>query len=112
MLRVGNKKFFFFSCRITLTFAFLQVARSDSWWAKKSAVEFLQVFIFRNMFTVLSDSRWTKETTDIVLEMLEDDRVEVREKAAEVLGGLLHCDFISDTAPLLVTKRFLTDDRF
>ncbi|KAL0269474.1 UNVERIFIED_CONTAM: hypothetical protein PYX00_007188 [Menopon gallinae] len=78
-----------------------KVARSGSWWAKSSVVEFLQVFIFHNMFTVLNDSKWTKETTDIVLEMLQDERLEVREKAAEVLGGLLHCDFISNTAQLL-----------
>lgn len=29
-----------------------------------------------------------------VLLLLSDERLEVREKAAQVLGGLLHCDFL------------------
>jgi proteasome activator subunit 4 len=55
------------------------------------------------MSLVLSNPVWVEETTDIVLKMLEDERLEVREKAAEVLGGLLHCDFITDTEKLLVS---------
>ena len=33
---------------------------------------------------------------NMVSKALKDDRVEVREKAAVVLGGLLHCDFIDE----------------
>ena len=35
--------------------------------------------------------------------MLKDERVEVREKAGKVLGGLLHCSFLSkeESAKLL-----------
>lgn len=55
------------------------------------------------MSLVLSSTEWTTESTAIVLKLLEDKRVEVREKAAEVLGGLLHCDFINNTDELLVS---------
>ncbi|KAK6639500.1 hypothetical protein RUM43_007773 [Polyplax serrata] len=77
------------------------VAQSGSWWARSSVVVFLQVFIFHNMSLVLSIPEWANESTQIVLNLLEDKRVEVREKAAEVLGGLIHCDFISNTNVLL-----------
>jgi hypothetical protein len=39
----------------------------------------------------------------IVLRLLEDDWLEVREKASQVLGGLLHCDFIESTEDLIVS---------
>ena len=32
--------------------------------------------------------------TSTVLLLLADERLEVREKAAQVLGGLVHCDFL------------------
>ena len=38
-----------------------------------------------------------------MLRLLEDDWLEVREKASQVLGGLLHCDFIESTADLIVS---------
>ena len=38
-----------------------------------------------------------------MLWLLEDDWLEVREKASQVLGGLLHCDFIESVADLIVS---------
>jgi hypothetical protein len=43
------------------------------------------------------------QVSDIVLRLLEDDWLEVREKASQVLGGLLHCDFIESTDDLIVS---------
>jgi proteasome activator subunit 4 len=40
--------------------------------------------------------------TGLVLRLLRDERLEVREKAAQVLGGLLHCDFVAASSDLLV----------
>lgn len=45
------------------------------------------------------------QVLDIVLRLLEDDWLEVREKASQVLGGLLHCDFIESTDDLIVSCR-------
>lgn len=39
----------------------------------------------------------------MVEKLLENERVEVREKAGEVLSGLLHCGFISNPTDLLVS---------
>lgn len=42
----------------------------------------------------------------IVLSLLEDSQPEVRVKAAKVLSGLLHCQFILEPMELLVSDRF------
>ncbi|XP_021936150.1 proteasome activator complex subunit 4B-like isoform X2 [Zootermopsis nevadensis] len=78
-----------------------KVSESASWWARSSCVEFLQVFVFHNMATVLSKQVWAHEVVDIVLRLLEDDWLEVREKASQVLGGLLHCNFIESPDDLI-----------
>jgi proteasome activator subunit 4 len=78
-----------------------KVSESVSWWARLSCLEFLQVFVFHNMAIFLSQQAWVHKVQDIVLRLLEDDWLEVREKASQVLGGLLHCDFIGSTADLI-----------
>lgn len=44
------------------------------------------------------------QVVDIVLRLLEDDWLEVREKASQVLGGLLHCNFIESPDDLIVSS--------
>ncbi|PNF36512.1 hypothetical protein B7P43_G15901 [Cryptotermes secundus] len=78
-----------------------KVSESISWWARSSCLEFLQVVVFHNMATILSKQVWIREVLDIVLQLLEDDWLEVREKASQVLGGLLHCNFIESTDDLI-----------
>ncbi|XP_039314531.1 proteasome activator complex subunit 4 isoform X3 [Solenopsis invicta] len=77
------------------------VSEHSSWSTRFSSLEFLQVLIFHNMSIVLSDVSWVNSVKDIVLCLLEDNCVEVREKASQVLGGLLHCTFITDQEELL-----------
>ncbi len=48
------------------------------------------------MPTILSRPEWADRVTATVTKALADDRVEVREKAAVVLGGLVHCRFINE----------------
>lgn len=78
-------------------------SRSTFWSARVSCLEFLQVLVFHNMSILLSDEMWIRVIQDIVLHLLEDERLEVREKAAKVLGGLLHCTIISNPEELLVS---------
>ncbi|KYM97994.1 Proteasome activator complex subunit 4 [Cyphomyrmex costatus] len=88
---------------IALT-AVKKVSEHSSWSARFTSLEFLQVLVFHNMGTILSNTLWINCVKDIVLHLLEDDRLEVREKASQVLGGLLHCTFITDQEKLLATK--------
>lgn len=78
-----------------------QISKMSSWSARRSVIDVLQVLVFYNMTIILSEEKWKTKTQDIVLRLLEDSVVEVREKAAEVLCGLLHCSFLTATEELL-----------
>ncbi|XP_063231181.1 proteasome activator complex subunit 4-like isoform X2 [Bacillus rossius redtenbacheri] len=81
--------------------SFHKTSKSVSWCARLTCLDFMQVMVFHNMPTFHSSSSWVQQISDIVLTLLEDDWLEVRVKAAQVLGGLIHCDFISNPLSLL-----------
>lgn len=87
---------------ISLT-AVKTLSEHSSWSARFTSLEFLQVLVFHNMGIILSNVSWMNCVKSIVLQLLEDERLEVREKASLVLGGLLHCTFIADVEELLVS---------
>lgn len=78
-------------------------SKSSSWLMRVSNTEFLQVWLFHNMSTVLSNERYITTVRDIILRLLEDTRVEVRENAAKVLTGMLHCSILPNEQGLLVS---------
>lgn len=77
------------------------VSLMASWSARLSVIDFLQVLSFNNMAIVLSRDEWVQQVQTIVLRLLGDPVLEVRIKAAQVLGGLLHCQFLPSTDKLL-----------
>lgn len=78
-----------------------EVSLMSSWTAKLAVLEFLQAMAFHNMAVVISRDEWVAKVKTIVLRLLEDASLEVREKAAQVLGGLIHCSFLPATDELL-----------
>lgn len=98
-----------------------EVSLMSSWSARLAVIDLLQVLVFNNLGIVLSRDEWVAEVQTIVLRLLEDSVLEVREKAAQVnlalkvcltrlhlmfsnskvLGGLLHCSFLPATDKLL-----------
>lgn len=80
-----------------------KMSRSTSWSARAAVLTFLEVHVFYNMGVILSNQEFVDSVLGIVLELLQDERLEVREKAGQVLGGLLHCTFISEQDILLVS---------
>lgn len=78
-----------------------EISKMSSWSARRSVIDVLQVLVFYNMTIILSNEGWKAKVLEIVLRLLEDNVVEVREKAAEVLCGLLHCSFLTATDELL-----------
>lgn len=78
-----------------------EVSLMSSWSARLSVIDVLQVLVFNSMPIVLSQDAWVQHVQTIVLRLLEDAVLEVREKAAQVLGGLLHCAFLPATDQLL-----------
>lgn len=77
------------------------VSLLSSWSARLAVIDVLQVLVFNNMPIVLSRDDWVQQVQTIVLRLLEDAVLEVRVKAAQVLGGLLHCSFLPSTDKLL-----------
>ncbi|OAD56880.1 Proteasome activator complex subunit 4 [Eufriesea mexicana] len=76
-----------------------KMSKNVSWWTRSACLEFLQAWVFYNMYTFLSNPMWVTCVKDIVLHLLEDERVEVRKTAGNVLSGLVHsiigmCAFI------------------
>lgn len=78
-----------------------EVSMLSSWSARLAVIDVLQVLVFNNMPIVLSHEEWVQKVQSIVLRLLEDSTLEVRIKAAQVLGGLLHCSFLPSTDKLL-----------
>jgi len=86
--------------------AITQVSKSGSWKARASVLELLQVTVFLNMPSFLSSGSWVDQVMDVVENCLKDERVEVRSKAGQVLGGLLHCNFVSQERQDSLLKSF------
>ncbi|XP_053659354.1 proteasome activator complex subunit 4B-like [Anopheles marshallii] len=78
-----------------------EVSKMPFWSARRAAIDVLQIQVFYNMTIILSRPEWKAKVQEIVLRLLGDNMIEVREKAAEVLCGLLHCSFLTGTEELL-----------
>ncbi|RWS28736.1 proteasome activator complex subunit-like protein [Leptotrombidium deliense] len=72
----------------------IEISTSNSWHARSALAKFLQYMVSSNLFTIMSDMKLVHDIKSLVLTLLEDERIEVREKAAQALGDLIHCEFI------------------
>ncbi|GIY87913.1 proteasome activator complex subunit 4 [Caerostris extrusa] len=79
------------------------IASGNSWHSRVTAAAYLQTMVFSNLFTVMNNETWKLEIYDMVLKLLQDENVEVRESAAETLCGFLHCEFFKISDELLNT---------
>lgn len=86
-----------------------KVTRSSSWRARSAMLEFLQVMVFSNLPSFLALPNEANVVMNIVSSLLKDERIEVREKAAKVLGGLLHCSFIPPDQSAKLAEKFKLD---
>lgn len=78
-----------------------ELSHHTSWSVRLSIIDIMQVLVFNNMAIVYSRIEWIEKVQSIVLRLLEDNVLEVREKSAQVLGGLIHCSFLPATEKLL-----------
>lgn len=56
----------------------LQISRSSSWHARYTVLTYLQIMVFYNLFTFLSDAKAVSDVRALVLRLLEDEQLEVR----------------------------------
>ena len=91
---------------------------STSYKTKLSVMEFLQTVVFTNFSSFVSNIDFRTEVTSFVTSLLTDSHITVRQKAAKILGGLLHSgtDILSEVSfsikyfqPGFVSEEALTD---
>jgi len=67
---------------------------SPKWHCRRSGIEFIQNFVFSNMFNVRP---YAEQIHKIIFKCLFDDQIEVRILSCETLSGLYQCGFIEVT---------------
>ncbi|KAI4905889.1 hypothetical protein NFI96_014094 [Prochilodus magdalenae] len=72
-----------------------EISRSSSWHARYTVLTYLQSMVFYNLFTFLSEPKAVSQVQALILKLLEDEQLEVREMAATTLSGFLQCNFLS-----------------
>ncbi|KAE8280512.1 Proteasome activator complex subunit 4B [Larimichthys crocea] len=80
--------------------ALQEIAGSSSWHARYTVLTYLQIMVFYNLFTFMSDQKAVNNVRALVIRLLEDEQLEVREMAATTLSGFLQCNFLSMDAPM------------
>uniref|UniRef100_A0A8C4NHQ0 Proteasome activator complex subunit 4 C-terminal domain-containing protein n=1 Tax=Eptatretus burgeri TaxID=7764 RepID=A0A8C4NHQ0_EPTBU len=71
-----------------------KVVACGSWHARYTVLPFIQTLIFYNLFIFLASESAVAALRQLVLQLLQDEQLEVREMAATTLGGLLQCGFL------------------
>uniref|UniRef100_UPI0037E980D1 proteasome activator complex subunit 4B-like n=1 Tax=Semicossyphus pulcher TaxID=241346 RepID=UPI0037E980D1 len=70
-----------------------EMAGSRSWHARFSVLTYLQIMVFYNLFTLLSAPAEVLCIRELVMQLLLDEQLEVRDMAGTTLSGLLQCQF-------------------
>lgn len=70
-----------------------QIASNNLWHPRRSILEYLQVMIFANLFAIASNAKFVSDVKELVLSLLADEQLEVRETAAATFSGLVHYGF-------------------
>ncbi|XP_028325388.1 proteasome activator complex subunit 4A isoform X1 [Gouania willdenowi] len=90
-----------YSEQIPMVLSVLQeIAGSSSWHARYTVLTYLQIMVFYNLFTFMSGLKLVTNVRSLVIKLLEDEQLEVREMAATTLSGFLQCNFLSMDAPM------------
>lgn len=55
----------------------LQIAGSSSWHARYTVLTYLQIMVFYNLFTFMSDQKAVNNVRALVIRLLEDEQLEV-----------------------------------
>uniref|UniRef100_H2Z3X1 Proteasome activator complex subunit 4 C-terminal domain-containing protein n=1 Tax=Ciona savignyi TaxID=51511 RepID=H2Z3X1_CIOSA len=70
------------------------ISTSRSWHARHSILPYIQVFVYNNLFLLSSNQECMEAIKKVVLNLLEDERLEVSKMASVTLSGLLQCGAI------------------
>lgn len=56
----------------------LQIAGSSSWHARYTVLTYLQIMVFYNLFSFMSDQKAVNDVRALVIRLLEDEQLEVK----------------------------------
>ncbi|XP_002119300.2 proteasome activator complex subunit 4 [Ciona intestinalis] len=84
-----------------ITSSIEMISTSKSWHARHSILPYIQVFVYNNLFSVTRNESCVKRIRDVVLHLLEDERLEVSKMSLVTLSGLLQCRVIQMDDELL-----------
>lgn len=57
-----------------------QIAGISSWHARYTVLTYLQIMVFYNLFTFMSDQRAVGDVRALVIKLLEDEQLEVKKR--------------------------------
>ncbi len=63
---------------MTAVVTHLQIAGSSSWHARYTVLTYLQIMVFYNLFTFMSDQKAVDDVRALVIRLLEDEQLEVK----------------------------------
>ena len=91
----------------TLISVFQKMPFEENWQTKLGKLFLFQVLTFGNLFTVLSHGKLVvSSVTQVLLALLADQRVEVRDQAADSLSGMVRCGFYSNKDVISFVEEF------
>ncbi|XP_060805036.1 proteasome activator complex subunit 4B isoform X2 [Amyelois transitella] len=73
-----------------------RLADDRSWWARLSCLEFAQPLLFYGLPMLCADPDRAVRAENFTLKLMRDPRLEVRQSAAKLLTGLMHCRALPD----------------
>ncbi|KAM3962486.1 LOW QUALITY PROTEIN: proteasome activator complex subunit 4 [Aphomia sociella] len=79
------------------------LAADRSWWARLSCLEFAQPLLFYALPLISDSSSRAVYAEEFALKLMRDPRIEVRQSAAKLLTGLMHCRALNDEEQTLRT---------
>ncbi|XP_041818516.1 proteasome activator complex subunit 4B [Chelmon rostratus] len=88
-----------------------EMAGSRSWHARFSVLTYLQIMVFYNLFTLLSVPAEVLGFRKLVMQLLLDEQLEVRDMAGTTLSGLLQCQFFPLDSSLQTQLQTLSQTR-
>jgi len=78
-----------------------EASTSTSWRARLCVMEFVKVFALNNTNIFASSEKFSDRVISLVLKLLSDRKLEVRELSSKVLSGFLHCLIVQHPMQLL-----------
>ncbi|XP_028331301.1 proteasome activator complex subunit 4B [Gouania willdenowi] len=87
------------------------LAGSRSWHARFSVLTYLQIMVFYNLFTLLNMPAEVLRIRKLVMQLLLDEQLEVRDMACKTLSGLLQCQFFPLDSSLQTPLQTLSQTR-